>query len=275
MGSLFIWYEWGLWSKGTRIILYHTWYCPTDDTQVSRLRSKWIFIFYTIKGTIQRPTTYGLRHDATTAKKKSKEKSAYLQDITKMQCVNTDSILRWLREEMDAYFLYTMTTVINESANLANFKCPNGTSLWIHRQRQRNSQESQWCLHTSYETRYEEANNEYVRRMVHTRCYDLYYGQKYVIQEELWEARLRLRLRGAGAYRQVPSTRLSAIVFSIRVLYCPDSWKKVGARNITVRNMEATYEYNKYSGDISVVRKKQDRPQERLVDDCCPRSRLR
>jgi len=38
---------------------------------------------------------------------------------------------------------------------------------------------------STYETRYEEANNEYVRRMVHTWCYDLYYGHN----ERIWEVR--------------------------------------------------------------------------------------
>jgi len=69
---------------------------------------------------------------------------------------------------------------------------------------------------------------------------------------------------------QVPTDRCQVLGYQLSYFqyeyYIAQTAERKSVRGITVRNMEATYEYNEYSGDISVVRKKQDRPQERLVE---------
>jgi len=52
-------------------------------------------------------------------------------------------------------------------------------------------------------------------------------------------------------------------MFNTSTVYIVQTAKRKSVRGIAVRNKEATYEYNEDSGDISVFRKKHDRPQER------------
>jgi len=149
-----------------------------------------------------------------------------------------------------------MMTVIREQTS-PSIRFTSAPMAHHPRKRQQDNNEENesrsWCLcHTRHNTK--AMNTEYVQRTAHTQCYYSYGGH------DEW----RKEVPGTGVHTRrtarspvtptimmwcrclLTGTKYQVLGYQILYFqyYCPDSWKKVSARNCPGRHKQATYKYN-------------------------------